>query len=170
MRRNTLVMVMLAVIALPAVAEEEKAGKGKAKKGGRNVATQILKQLADVDLTDEQTEKIKAAGKVASVEMAKIRDEAGITGELMKKRAEAAKSLADSDKKGKQRNDAINEAAGLTKPQAEAMTKMNAVRSKFTRSVVAMLTDAQKEKLPKQLQRAARPEKGKKPNKKKAAA
>ncbi|QDV57259.1 hypothetical protein [Rosistilla oblonga] len=119
MRRNTLVMVMLAVIALPAVAEEEKAGKGKAKKGGRNVATQILKQLADVDLTDEQTEKIKAAGKVASVEMAKIRDEAGITGELMKKRAEAAKSLADSDKKGKQRNDAINEAAGLTKPQAE---------------------------------------------------
>ncbi|QDV70941.1 hypothetical protein Poly24_46740 [Rosistilla carotiformis] len=170
MRRNTLVMVMLAVVALPAIAEEKKAGKGKAKEGGRNVAAQILKQLADVDLTEEQTEKIKAAGKAASAEMAKIRDEAGITGELMKKRAAAAKSLADSDKKGKQRNEAINEAAGLTKPQAEAMDKMNAVRAKFTQAVLATLTDAQKEKLPKQLQRAARPDKGKKPNKKKDAA
>lgn len=176
MRQNILVMVMLSVIAMPLAADEKEdkaKGKGKNRQRGQNVASQLLKQLSDVGLSEEQTEKIKAAGQSVNTEMAKIRSEAGITPELMKKRAEATKSLADSDKKGKERAAAIDEAAGLSKPQIEAMNKLNAVRMKYVRTVVAMLTDEQKEKLPKQLARAAQPEKkrekGNKPKKKDAA-
>lgn len=140
--------LLTAIIALPSVAQDDNAGKKRAKRGQQNnVATQMLKQLEDLQLTDEQVAKLKEHAKVASAKMKEIRDEAGITPELMKKRLEAQKSMKDSDKKGKELAAAINEAAGYNEAQVAATTKMNAVRNELKKQIIAMLSDEQKAKL-----------------------
>lgn len=174
MKRNILTIFVLTLMTLPSIAAEKEKKKGGPRGAqGQNVAAQLIKQLEPVGLTDEQKQKITEMGKTVSTEMKKIRDENGITPELMKKRAEAAKSLAQSDKKGKEREEAINEAAGFTKEHTQAMAKANSLRAEFTKKVVALLTDEQKENLPKQLLRAGAKrgnKPGNKPGKKKEAA
>lgn len=163
-------LLIAAVMAVPALAADEAKGKKKGKRGRQNAATQLIKQLEPVGLTEDQITKIKELGKVAGAKMKEIKDGAGITAELTKKRAEVTKSMKDSDKKGKERIAAINEAAGFSEAQAAALVKLNQVRTKFQGEVVALLTDAQKEKLPKNLQRAAKAgNKGKGKTKKDAA-
>ncbi len=112
--------------------------------------------LKPVGLTEDQITKIKELGKVAGAKMKEISDGAGITAELTKKRAEVAKSMKDSDKKGKELAAAINKEAGYSEAQVAALDESNKIRMKFQADVVALLTDAQKEKLPKQLQRAGK--------------
>lgn len=149
-------LLIAAVMAVPAFAADEAKEKKKGRRGQQNAATQLLKQLEPVGLTEDQITKIKELGKVAGAKMKEIRDGAGITSELTKKRAEVVKSMKDSDKKGKELAAAINKEAGYTEAQVAALGESNKVRMKFRADVVAMLTDAQKEKLPKQLQRAAK--------------
>ncbi len=164
-------LLIAAVMAVPAFAADDAKAKKKGKKGGeQNAATQLLKQLEDVGLNEDQITKIKELGKAAGGKMKEITSGAGITAELIKKRAEIAKSMKDSDKKGKELAAAINEEAGLSAAQATALEESNKVRSKFQADVVALLTDEQKEKLPKQLQRAANAGKKGKGKKKKDAA
>ena len=150
--------VLAAVMVVPAVADDEATAKKKKGKRGQqnNVAAQLLKQLEPVELTADQIAKAKELGKAAAAKMKEIREEAGITDELTKKRAEAAKSMRDSDKKGKELAAAINEAAGLSEGQVAAMAKFTEVRMKFQKDVVALLTDEQKENLPERLQRAGK--------------
>ncbi|MGB7326546.1 MAG: Spy/CpxP family protein refolding chaperone [Rubripirellula sp.] len=167
-------IVMAAVLAAPAIADDADDAQSKKKKGqnrGRSAAAQIIKQLESVNLTEDQTAKIKELGKAADASMKTLREEAGLTPELMKKRMEAQKSVRESGKKGKEAAAAVNEAAGMTTEQSDAFTKMNEARTKFQKSVVALLTDEQKEDLPKAMLRTDKPagEKGKK-NKKKDAA
>ena len=71
-----------------------------------------------------------------------------------KKRAEIAKKMQDSDKKGKERVAAINKEAGLTEAQAAAFLKTNQTRVEFQRKVFAMLSDEQKSALPEKLQKS----------------
>ena len=148
--------LMAAVLAVPASAQDDVATKKKqrGRAGQDNVAAQVIKQLEEAKLTDEQVAKIKELGKTAGAKMKAIRDEAGITPELTKKRLEAQKSLKDSGKKGKELVAAINEAAGYNEAQAAAAVKMNDARTAFQKQVVALLTDAQKENLPMALKRA----------------
>jgi hypothetical protein len=158
--------VLAAVLVVPVSAADDDAKKKKGRRGQQNAATQLLKQLEKVGLTDEQIAKTKELGKAAAAEMKAIRDEAGITQELTKKRTEVQKSMKDSDKKGKDLVAAINKEAGFSEAQAASLVKANAVRMKFQRDVVALLTDEQKAKLPERLQRAAKA-KGKGARKKK---
>ena len=142
-------VVLAALLAIPTNADDAKPKKkGDRERQGANPAAQLLKQLDSVGLTDQQTAKIKEMGKKFDVQMKTLRDEAGITPELMKKRMEAQKSLKDSDKKGKERAAAINEAAGMTDAQVAAMEKMMAARQKLQQEVVGLLTAEQKENLP----------------------
>ncbi|TWU55121.1 Spy/CpxP family protein refolding chaperone [Rubripirellula reticaptiva] len=159
-------IVMAAVLAAPAIADDADGAKKK-KKGqnrGPSASAQIIKQLESVNLTEAQTAKIKELGKAADASMKTIREEAGLTPELMKKRMEAQKSVRETGKKGKEAAEAVNEAAGLTAEQSAAFAKMNEARTTFQKSVVALLTDTQKEGLPKAMLRTGKPagEKGKK--------
>lgn len=148
--------MMAAIIAVPVFAQDDAATKkGKGKRAQQDVAAQLIKQLEEVKLTDEQVAKIKELGKKANTGMKTLRDEAGITPELVKKRTEAQKSLKDSGKKGKELTAAINEAAGFSTAQAAAMEKVAAARVAFQKEVIKMLSDEQKEKLPQVLKRVA---------------
>ncbi|MFK8115637.1 MAG: hypothetical protein AB8B91_25810 [Rubripirellula sp.] len=147
-------VALAAMMVVPAMAEDE-AKKGKGKKGNRQnqVATQLIKLLEPVGLTEEQTTKIKELGKVAAGKMKEVQTAAGITPETMKKRQEAQKSMKDSDKKGNALMAAVNEAAGITEAQAAGLKKANELRTGFQKEVVGMLTDEQKAKLPERLTR-----------------
>lgn len=162
-------LALAAMIASPALGDDEaapKKRKGNANRANQNAAVLLIKQLEPVGLTAEQTAKIKELGVKATKEMKEIRDAAGITPELTKKRAEVQKSMKDSELKRKELIAAINEKAGFSEAHAAALVKANAVRMKFQRDVIALLSDEQKEKLPQQLQRlTAAGQKGKNANK-----
>lgn len=151
-------VALAAILTTPVFAaddEAEKKKKGKQTRGRQNAAAQLIKQLADVGLTEDQVAKIKELGANVSKEMKSLRETAGITPELMKKRTAAVKAMKESDKKGKELQAAINKEAGFTEAHAEAIKKVNAARMKFQKDVVALLTDEQKEKLPARMKRAA---------------
>ena len=166
------VAILAAVIALPASAADDdaKKKKGKGKRGQQNVANQLLKQLEEVGLSDEQIAKVKELGKAAAASMKQLRDDAGITAELQKKRTEVQKALRESGKKGKELIAEINKAAGFSEAQAAALAKVNQARTKFQKEVIALLSDEQKAKLPERLQRAAKSNQKGKGKKKKDAA
>jgi hypothetical protein len=148
--------LLAALMVAPVIAQDGAKAKKKGNRGQRaNATTQLLKQLEPVALTDEQVAKIKELGKVAVVKMKEARDKAGITAEVTKKRAAAAKSLKDSGKNRKEMQAAINKAAGLTEAQIAGWASVTESRRKFYKDAIALLSDEQKEKLPKQLQRAA---------------
>lgn len=159
--RSLLLSALMLFVVSNLQAEETK--KGKKKKGAnRTVQAQILKSLSDVGLTKEQTAKINDMGNEVDAAIKKVNQEAGIDAEVMKKRAAAVKSVKDSDKKGKARQAAINEAAGLSEKQVAGLAKAMELRQKFQRDVIGMLTAEQKEKLPKNLKRFAETKKRKK--------
>lgn len=164
--------MIAALVAAPAFAQDDTAKKKKKGQAGdqQNVVMQTIKQLEAAKLTDEQVAKIKELGKTANAKLKALRDEAGITTELLKKRADAQKSLKDSGKKGKELQAAINEAAGLTEAQSAAFAKVNEARTAFQKQVIALLTDEQKENLPQALKRAANAKAGKAKGKKKKQA
>ena len=157
------VFALATMISIPALAADD--AKEKKKKGNRgqaNAAGQLLKQLKDVGLSDEQIAKVKELGTEAAAKMKKIKDDAGITLELTKKRQEIAKAMADSEKKGAELAAAINKEAGFSDAHAKALKLVNEVRMEFHKSVVALLDDGQKAKLPARMQRFTGGNKGKK--------
>ena len=154
-RKSIAAIALAAFLVAPAMAADDDA-KGKKKKGQRKNASpamSLIKQLEPVGLTDEQVTKIKELGKTSLAAMKQAREDAGITPELMKKRAEAQKGLKDSGKKGKDLQAAINEKAGISEAQAAVFAKLGQSRQKFQRDVVALLTDEQKGKLPEKMKR-----------------
>ena len=148
--------LLAAVMVVPVVAQDAAKGKRKGKRTRQDASTMLLKQLEEVGLTDDQVAKVKELGKVAVAKMKALRDEAGITAALMKKRTEARKSLTEAGKKGKELAAAISEASGLSEAQEAAMKKANAIRMAFQKEVLGLLTDEQKAKLPEKFQQAAR--------------
>ena len=167
-------VAIAALMACPAFAADEakKRKKGNQNANRQNVGMQLIRQLADVGLTDEQTDKIKKMGDKVTADMKTMREEAGITQEIQKKLVETQKSMKDSEKKGKDRMAAVHAAAGLTETQIASLKKVNEARTKFRKEVVAMLTDEQKTKLPEQMTRAMNrgaKGKGKKKKEKEAA-
>jgi|TARA_B110000495_G_C22912192_1_gene532713 hypothetical protein len=149
-------LALTVLIAIPATAQDDASGKKKkkGKRGQINAGTQLLTQLKDVGLSEDQVAKIKEMGKEVGEKMKKMRTDAGITTELMKKRQEVTKAMKDSDKKGSELAAAINKEAGVSEAQAGALKQVNEVRMKFFKDVVGLLTDEQKEKLPAKMKRA----------------
>ncbi|OYP31039.1 hypothetical protein [Rhodopirellula sp. MGV] len=153
MKNKILGVAIALVLASPLAAADEKPNK---KKGQRNqVSVQMMKQLEKAELTEEQQAKLKELAKKANAEMQTLRKEAGLTPELMKKRAEAQKEIKESGevKKPAELFAEANKQAGLNEKQAAALKKANDVRAELLKKAVAMLSDEQKSKLPKQLLR-----------------
>lgn len=173
--------ILCALLVAPvAMAQNEEGKKGRGQgKGAQSATATLLKQIAAATLTEEQTAKVKELGKKAEDEIKKLQSEAKLTPALLKKRREAAAALEDSEKKGKQRAQAIDAAAGINEAQAAALTKANALRLKLKQDAVKLLSDEQKAKLPAEFMASLAGPKGKaqgaeskgaKPSKKKAQA
>lgn len=162
---KTLLGLAFALLCTTVVVAEDAPEKKKRNNQGAdraNAATAILKQLDAADLTDDQKAKIQELAKKSMTEMRAVRKEAGITPEIMKKRAAAQKELKDSGKNPAELMAAVNEKAGLTEAQAQAIKKSDASRKALLKGAFALLTDEQKEKLPKRLTRAINQGDGKK--------
>lgn len=157
-----LVLVCLAVaIALPLAAQEEKKRK---KKGNANKARQtalgnFVKQLsAKVDLTEEQTAKIK---KLQNEAQPKIAEANKVFGKKRRELTAARKKAIADGKKGKAAQAAAEDAVGLTAEQKAAIVKSRELQQGFQKAVLALLTTEQQEKV-KAANRAARKKKKKK--------
>ena len=163
------------MFASVAVADDEPAKKKRRATNPRNnMVTAVMKQLEKAELTDEQKTKIQELAKKSMAQLKEARQAAGITPELMKKRAAAMKELRETGEKKKlvELTAEANKKAGVTEQQAEVFKKSNAARAALIKSAVALLSDEQKEKLPKQLLRgrnAGQQAKGKRAKKKEAA-
>lgn len=155
MKFKMFAVAMLACALVGPASADDAVKEKKNKRGGASPAMQIMKQLDAVALTDAQKDQIKKLGKEAAATMKAISEENGLTPELMKKRQEAQKSMKNSEKKGKELAEAINDAAGLSEGEVAGHEKLMAVRQSFQKSVVALLTDDQKELLPQQMKRMA---------------
>lgn len=154
MSKLVLPACLLALTLIPclAVGQEEDGKKGK-KKGPAAGAAQILNQLKEVGLTDEQVAKVKELSKESNAKTASIREKAGITPEIIKKRTEIQKKVRESGKKGADVAEIVNREAGLNETQIKAMKEINGLRLALRKSVVGLLTKEQKEKLPKEFSR-----------------
>ena len=140
---------LFVAMVVPSIADEKQEAKKKnAGKGQRDGSAQVLAQLKDVELTDEQVAKIKELNKAANEKMAAVREKAGITPELTKKRMEIQKKARETGKTGKELAELINREAGYNEGQAKAVAEMNTIRTSFRKSVVALLSKEQQEKLP----------------------
>ncbi len=165
MKSKTLSAIALSLaLTMTVTADDAKPKKG-AKGGGNPAATQMLKQFEAVGLTEDQIAKVKEVAKKMGAESKSILEGAGITPDVMKKRAEATKAMKDSGKKGKELAAAVDKEAGLTEAQAEAMKKVAELRMKYQNEVIGMLTQEQKDKLPARLTGGGKPDA--KPKKKK---
>ncbi|MEM6469537.1 MAG: hypothetical protein AAF802_08185 [Planctomycetota bacterium] len=153
--KTRLVFLSLALLVTPVVAQEA-TGKKKRTRGRGNSANFVLKQFKDAELTDEQQAKVKELAKGFGESSMAMRKEAGLTDEVMKKRAAAQKELKDSGMKQKELTKAINEKAGLTTEQAEVLKKSNALRVQLMVKVFAMLIEEQQAKLPERIQTMAK--------------
>ena len=154
MKFKVLGLVFAMLLSSVVVAEDEAKPKKKNRDAAKNnVAANIIKQLKGIELTDEQKTKLQAIAKETQAEMKKINDEAGITPELIKKRAEVMKSMKDSGKKPAELREAVNKEAGFTEAHAEAFKKTNEARMGLMKKAIALLTDDQKAKLPERLAR-----------------
>lgn len=156
MRFNWLVVMLVsAVIIAPAFGDDEvskKKRKGQ-KNRQRSLATNVIKRLDAVNLTEDQVTKIKELARDADEKVQEVRSEAGITDDMIKARSAAQKSLKNSGKKGKELIVAVNQKAGYNEAQSQAFKVENRLRTKFVLAAIALLSDEQKEELPKQMQR-----------------
>lgn len=152
---KTILGLAFAMLCTTVTAADDAPAKKKKGNRGRNApAAQLLKQLKDVELTDEQKTQIQALAKKSMGDLQAARKEAGITPEVMKKRAEAMKELRASDKKPADVVKAANEAAGLTESQVAFFKKQTEQRAALLKGAVALLTEEQKAKLPKRMTQA----------------
>ena len=128
--------------------------EGKGKKGGDGAA-QILSVPKEIELTADQETKVKEIRKSMAdkAKAAQTKVDAIMSPEIKKKAAEARKTASEAGKKGKDAEAAINEALGLTADQQAALKEANKeaseVKAAFMAELSKILTDAQKEKMPK---------------------
>ncbi len=152
MNKTIFSLVFALLFSTVCLAEDAEPKKKKRDAAGKNSpAAALLNQLKDAGLTDEQKTKIEALAKKSMEGMRAARKEAGITPELMKKRAEAAKALKESGKSPAEIAEAADKEAGLTEAQVVAFKKANAARSELLKAAVALLSDEQKANLPKRM-------------------
>jgi hypothetical protein len=129
------------LIALPLAAEDKK--KDKKKAGGEPAAVaQLKKQLANVDLKEEQKKKVE---ELCAEYAPKMREAAKAAGEAPKKVAEAKKRLKDEGKKGKEAAAALKSTANLTAEEQAAYDKLESLNQEFRTAVMGVLTEEQKE-------------------------
>ena len=152
-----------------AAQDEEKKKKKGNRQGGRNVAGRMMARFKNVDLSDEQKNKMKEIVKKFSGKLQEMRKEQStlFTPEMRKARNEAGKKARAEGLKGKELQAALNKAAPVSEEVAGKLKalqqKMGGIQKELSQALTAVLTDEQKAKLPKRGQG----NRGKKKNKKK---
>jgi hypothetical protein len=137
--------------------------KGDKKDPAKNIVTQFLKQLEKAELKEDETNKIKEMFQKVAKEVAGKRSEAGITPELMKKRAEAQKATKEAGKKGKEAQEAVESAMGMNADQFKVFKETEEMLAKVKVEIGKTLTAEQIAKLPEPAQNSLKekPVKGK---------
>jgi Spy/CpxP family protein refolding chaperone len=153
MKTMSKLFLILGLVALVGVAfgvQNEKKGK-KGAKGGDPTA-QIKNQLASLDLTAEQKEKLDKiyAEQGPKVKAAQEKVAASLTDEQKKARGEAQKSAKTAGKKGKEAEEDALAAMKLTDDQKkaydEAMKGQKEAQAALRSAVSEVLTPEQREK------------------------
>lgn len=168
---KSLLSLGLAVCLLsPAFAQDAKAKRKKNQPAKEQPAVQLPKEIT---LTDEQKTKVAEIEKEYGPKMKELREKLDkvMTEEQKKARQEVLKEAREKGKdgkKGKELQQAVKDAMKLSEEQQkqydETDKKLVALRQEILEKVKPLLTDEQKEKLPK------RPEQKPAPAKKKKAA
>jgi Spy/CpxP family protein refolding chaperone len=143
---KSLVLICLAVVvALPLSAQDDDKKK-KRKKGNRAAAfASVVKQIdAKVDLTDEQSAKIKKLQEEVTPKLAAV---VKVIGKKQREINAAAKKLVEGGKKRKDATAEAEAAAGLTDEQKAAIAKRKEIQVGFRKAVTELLTPEQQKKL-----------------------
>jgi len=160
------VLALVAVIVAPfSLNAQEKGGK---KDAAGALVTQFMKQLEKAELTADQTTKIKEMYTKVATEVAAKRTTGGVTAEMMKKRADAFKSTKEAGKKGKEQQEAVIAAMGMTPDQAKLFAETEETLRKVRVEIGKLLTPEQIAKLPEQAQSSLKEKAAGKKGKKKA--
>ena len=192
-------LALSALLAAPALAQEKKPADpakpavqkpsakkpgGQRQRGARQVAAvnKFFQLPAAVKLTEEQQEQVSALKKEFLPEARELqrKQNALLTDEQKQARRKTVEELRDSDKKGRERQQAIQAALKLTpeqkQQQSELQAAQKALQARVDTKLHALLTDEQKAQLPKRGQRAAarknapaKPKNANKPKQPKAA-
>jgi Spy/CpxP family protein refolding chaperone len=150
------VLSLVALIAAPAAAQEEKKAKKKPQAKGRQgqvIAGPLAAQLEKANLTDEQKKQIEDIKAKYAPKAAEARQAVGavLTRENRQARNEARKKAQEDGKKGAELKAAVDAAAPLSDEQkeqlAKAETQMKEVQTAIRKDVLAVLTDEQKQQL-----------------------
>ena len=152
--RNLLMFALVLVVAAPLAAQDKQ--KKKHPRHPRRGGHQMFQQLKKLDLTEEQTAKIKEVRKALGPKFADARKKlsAVFTDEMRKARREAFKKAKEEGKKGKELMEAARAATGdLTDEQKatlkEVRAEMKQLHGEAMKAIGEILTDEQKAKLKK---------------------
>ena len=152
----------LLMFASVGVAQEAPANK-ETRGPETAMVNQFIKQFEKAELPAETTEKIKAMFSQTAKEVVAKRKEVGLTAQMLKSRTEAGNKAREEGKKPKEVREVALAAMNATEEQKKVLLDTEDRLAKIKVEIGKLLTDAQKEKLPKQLQNNLRePKSGKK--------
>ncbi|MCF7963631.1 MAG: hypothetical protein K9M08_23060 [Pirellula sp.] len=155
---STLAAFALFVLPLPLKAQE----KGRKADPATQMVKQFMKQLEKAELSGEQTTKVTELFTKVAKDVSTKRTEAGITQEIMRKRAAASKEAKEAGKKGKEMQAAVDGAVELTEAQKKLMAETDELLAKARIEVGKLLTPEQMKKLPEPFQTNLKEKAGKK--------
>lgn len=121
--------------------------KKKKRQGNQNVAGRLTAQLKKLELTEEQSKKIREIVSEYRPKIAELQKKARPTADQRKARAEATKKANAEGLKGKARREFIAKESGMTPEQKEAAEALAKLQNELRSKVVALLTPEQKAKL-----------------------
>lgn len=129
--------------------------EGKKKKKGRSPVANVLRQIKqnEIELTAEQKEKIETLGKDARPKLAEVREQHDLSPAFEKQVAAARQEARQMNKKGEEIEAHAMESVDASEKQKAGLAKISQMQSELLRSALAVLTEEQREKLPKRLSR-----------------
>ena len=138
-------MVVIALVAAPAITAE--ADKKKKKKKNRSRATRVVprldRQLSSLELSDEQKAKLKELRGSLAPKLAAARKKGKLSKAQREARSQAQKKAKSEGKKGKAVRAAVAAAADLTAEQTAAQAEIRKLQGEYRRGVMGILTAEQ---------------------------
>ncbi|XZE33352.1 hypothetical protein SH501x_004133 [Pirellulaceae bacterium SH501] len=141
---------LLALALSPTAAFSQE--KGKKAGPAQQMVNQFMKQLEKAELTEDQATKAKELMMKTAKEVIKMRTDAEITPEMMKKRTEASKAAREAGKKPKEVQEAVKAAVPFTEAQFKVITEGEAAVAKTKIEIGKLLKPEQIAKLPPMVQ------------------
>lgn len=151
LRSLGLMFSCLLMFASVGVAQEVPANK-ETRGPETAMVNQFIKQFEKAELPAETTEKIRAMFSQTAKEVVAKRKEVGLTPQMLKLRTEAGNKAREEGKKPKEVREVALAAMNATEEQKKVLLDTEDRLAKTRIEIGKLLTDAQKEKLPKQLQ------------------